>query len=238
MRSTPRRVKPTPEQFSAFSAQFEWFNAELFGGRLQPVLLNFSRKAGAAGFFAPERWERDGGTGATHEISVNPETLSQPACETAQTLVHEMVHLWQRDFGEPSRAGYHNRQWAEKMRDVGLEPISLDSDSGTGQRVSDKVIEGGPFARAFARMPSACSIPYKCRPEPQRKRRRGSRGAAAADVAGDVAPTDGADNDGPALPHRNKIRYTCAGCDAHVWGKPGLRIACEDCALSFDEDVS
>jgi hypothetical protein len=40
------------------------------------------------------------------------------------TLVHEMVHVWQETYGNPSRRGYHNRQWAEKMREVGLQPSS------------------------------------------------------------------------------------------------------------------
>jgi hypothetical protein len=211
--------KPTPEQFAAFQAQFEFFNAELFGGELAPVLLNFSRKAGAAGFFAPERWERgdEGEAGrGMHEISINPECLQRPPRETAQTLVHEMVHQWQRDFGKPSRAGYHNREWAQKMRDVGLEPVSLDSKDGTGQRVSDEVIEGGRFARAFERMPAECRIPYKCRPEPEG---RGKGGGGGGNGSG----------------NRNKVKYSCPSCEANVWGKPGLKIGCEDCDESFEE---
>lgn len=36
--------------------------------------------------------------------------------------------------------------------------------------------------------------------------------------------------------NRNKVKYTCPDCGAKVWGKAGLRIACEDCCELFDEE--
>ena len=35
-------------------------------------------------------------------------------------LVHEMVHLWHHHEGKPSRSGYHNTDWADKMATVGV----------------------------------------------------------------------------------------------------------------------
>lgn len=242
----PRKdQKPTPEQYAAYSSQFEWFNTQLFVGILQPALLNFSRKAGAAGFFSPDRWARDGAPEgrALHEISVNPDTLSLPASETAQTLVHEMVHLWQADHGHPSRSGYHNKEWVTKMREIGLEAVSQDSDNGTGQRVSDRIIPGGRFEEALRTMPPECQIPYRCKPEPVRAPRaprpppapgeKQGRGASST-AAPASAPAEAYAGD-PAPATRNKIKYTCPECMVNVWGKPGLRIACEDCRASFEE---
>ena len=37
-------------------------------------------------------------------------------------LVHEMVHVWQEQYGHPASRGYHNKQWAAKMKAVGLQP--------------------------------------------------------------------------------------------------------------------
>ena len=50
----------------------------------------------------------------------HPDILSRPIEESMGTLVHEMVHFWQQEFGTPSRRGYHNREWADKMEALGL----------------------------------------------------------------------------------------------------------------------
>src|SRR4051812_7531081 len=115
----PPLPSPTSEQFTAYQALAQQFNERLFGGALPPVLLNFSRKERRTrGFFAPNRWEKADRT--THEISLNPQLLKERSpIETAATLVHELCHLWQHVFGTPSRPGYHNREWAEKMEAVG-----------------------------------------------------------------------------------------------------------------------
>ena len=202
---------PTGEQFAAFGAMFAHFNATIFGGELRPVLLNFSRRAKAHGFFAPERWER--GATVRHEISLNPSTLkSRPAHAVAATLVHEMVHLWQQDHGKPGRRGYHNAEWAAKMRTVGLIPSTTGAPGGaeTGERVTHYIQEGGPFARAFESMNDACRLPWACE-EPD-------------------APK------GPAKP-ANKIKYTCPACDANAWGKPGLALVCGDCEEDYEPEA-
>ena len=64
--------------------------------------------------------------------------------QTYRTLVHEMVHLEQQHFGEPSRNGYHNRQWAEWMQRIGLHPSDTGAVGGkrTGQRVALHRAEG------------------------------------------------------------------------------------------------
>ncbi len=61
-----------------------------------------------------------------------------------------MCHLWQHHFGTPSRTGYHNKEWAAKMREVGLIPSDTGKPGGkdTGQKVSDYLEEGGRFERA------------------------------------------------------------------------------------------
>jgi predicted SprT family Zn-dependent metalloprotease len=115
---------PTKDQWKAYEQAFDYFNVALFGGKLPRCILNFSRKARSHGFFAAERWVRD--DAKTHEISLNPDTLHLPLVEAMQTLVHEMVHLWQHQFGAPSRCGYHNAEWADKMESIGLMP----SDTG------------------------------------------------------------------------------------------------------------
>ena len=83
-----KQVTPTMEQFSAYEAMAGHFNERLFGGRLPPVLLNFSRRGRRnRRFFAPNRWQTGGAT--THEVSLNPQLMAErSAVEIAATLVH------------------------------------------------------------------------------------------------------------------------------------------------------
>jgi predicted SprT family Zn-dependent metalloprotease len=201
------RNAPTSEQFAAYEKMFAFFNAKLFGGTLPTCLLNFSRHSGSYGFFAPERWEK--GREVRHEISLNPATLkSRKPIDVASTLVHEMVHLWQREYGKPSRSGYHNREWAQKMEEVGLVPSTTGDRNGRkmGQHMSHYVAQGGPFKQAFQAMPPECQLPWACE-EPQ-YRARGRR--------------------------KYKEKYTCPGCHTNVWGKPGLAISCDKCKEAFE----
>lgn len=208
MRSS--RQTPTSEQFSAFQKQFDHFNRALFGNALPAVLLNFSRKANTYGFFAPDRWKNGDGT-STHEISLNPAYLAERAAEaTSSTIVHEMVHLWQHEHGTPSRRGYHNEQWAAKMRDVGLMPSSTGKPGGdwVGYAVSHYIVEGGAFERAFQAMSKAYSFPWQ------------SSEPTGAGRATRVA--------------RNKVKYTCPTCNANAWGKPELNLVCGDDQATFE----
>jgi len=49
---------PTEEQFTALNQAFNYFNENLFAGKLSGCILNFSRKKNTHGFIAPERWRR------------------------------------------------------------------------------------------------------------------------------------------------------------------------------------
>ncbi len=184
---------------------YVYFNRELFGGQLRPVILNFSRAAGALGFFAAGRWGHARAT--THEISLNPSHLAtRSARSVASTLAHEMVHCWQQEHGKPGKRGYHNKQWAAKMDEIGLVPSSTGKPDGarTGFGMSHYVADSGAFARAFDRMPRSCLLPWS---------------------SSDGAPRDS----------RAKIKYTCPTCGANAWGKPDLHLVCGDHAERMTE---
>ena len=62
-----------------------------------------------------------------------------------------MTHVWQHAFGKPSARGYHNKEWAAKMKAIGLQPSSTGMVGGkeTGQRMMDYIIPGGAFTKAM-----------------------------------------------------------------------------------------
>ncbi len=194
---------PTNAQFAAFQGMYDFFNAALFGGVLCRVLLNFSRHANSYGFFAPLRWTHEGTQ--AHEISLNPAYLAKrDRREVVSTLVHETCHCWQQEHGKPSRRGYHNEQWATKMDEIGLAPSSTGAPGGArhGERMSHYIVEGGPFALAFAAMPAEYLLPWVCW--------EGDSKTKKPRVA-------------------SKVKFTCPACAANAWGRPALRLVCGDC---------
>lgn len=220
-------MTPTREQVEAYQGMFDHFNAALFGGTLPHVILNFSRKARSLGFFAPDRWERpnlrtmpravDGeviGQANAHEISLNPDQLYvRNARAVASTLVHEMAHLWQQVHGKPSRRAYHNRQWGEKMKSIGLHPSDTAAPGGkeVGQRMSHYIIEGGGFDSAFEAMPATLTLPW--------------RSGLPHDVETKPKKVD-----------PSKVKHTCPDCGLNVWGKRGIRVLCQKCDVELEAE--
>lgn len=182
MLSERRPIRIVSERFAAYQKLYGYFNRALFAPQLPPCILN-------------------------------PVTLKvRTPREVCASLVHEMVHLWQAEVGAPSRGGYHNREWADKMESVGLMPSTTGKPGGerVGQRMTHYVVAGGPFAAAFDALPHDDYFPWLCaKPEGDREKKKAA----------------------------NKARYSCPECDAHVWGKPGLAIRCNECRADFDEDL-
>ena len=199
----------TKLQFSSLQAIFDYYNKRLFNSQLYGCMLNFSRKNKSYGFFAAERWEGDKNQ-QIHEISLNPEfTKNRKPIEWISTIAHEMVHLWQQDFGKPSRTGYHNKEWAEKMKAIGLQPYcTSDISKEVGQNVSHTIIENGKFAQAFEKMPEEIILPFLCIQEKEKEKKKS----------------------------KNKTKYYCPECDVNVWGKPDLDIMCNDCEMNFKQE--
>ncbi len=198
---------PTQRQFGAYQAAYDYFNAKLFGGSLTPSLLNFrGRGRGNLGLFWPEKWKS--GDATTHEIALNPEALDRPLVEALATLVHEMVHQWQQDFGEPPQGNYHDKEWGRKMDEVGLTPSNTGAPGGkrTGRQMTHYVTPGGAFEAAVASMPDEIALPWLT-------------GGAAAEGK---APSK----------NKNKVKYVCP-CGVIVWGKAGIVVVCGQCREEF-----
>jgi SprT-like family len=153
----------------------------------------------------------------TDEIAFNPSHFANlTPTQTLSTLVHEMVHLWQHHFGKPSRAGYHNRDWAVKMRAIGLIPTSTGEPGGkeTGQQVTHYIEPGGRFERACAAFlaSGASVVLYHDRAgegrEPARKKKAAS-----------------------------KTKYTCPDCGVNAWAKPGVSLICGECQEPMEAET-
>ena len=142
--------RPTIDLYTLFNKAFEHFNAQLFSNELPSVIITLQRQSNMMGYFSKNRWSNKAGN-KIHEIAVNPSYFAgHKLIEIFQTVVHEQAHLWQEEFGTPSRAAYHNTEWANKMESIGLMPSNTGRPGGrrTGQRMSDYPIIGGQFMAA------------------------------------------------------------------------------------------
>ena len=160
---------PTVEAYGKLNAAYAYFNAALFAGVLPPCLITMQRRNGSYGYFCGGRFDRVTGGDHVDEIALNPAHFhARSPQEVLSTLVHEMVHLWQHHFGKPSRSGYHNREWAAKMEEVGLRSTDTGAEGGkkTGQKMSHMILEEGAFAAGCAALMQGggCHSLYRDRP--------------------------------------------------------------------------
>jgi predicted SprT family Zn-dependent metalloprotease len=139
----------------------------------------------------------------TDEIALNPETFHRGTDQDIlSTLAHEMCHLWQQKYGKPSRKGYHNKEWASKMKKIGLIPSNTGEPGGgeTGQQMTHYIQTDGPFAHSFARLAAmGYCLNWQSTPGSKMQSTRPS-----------------------------KVKYTCPTCEQRAWAKPETNLLCGD----------
>ncbi|HEJ2435628.1 TPA: SprT-like domain-containing protein [Pseudomonas aeruginosa] len=104
--------RPTEEAYAELQAAYDFYNDHLFASqeRLPACLITYQREKRTMGYFSQARFIRRDGIKAD-EIAMNPDYFAViPLVEILQTLVHEMVHLWQYHFGVVRRNPRNFRQ--------------------------------------------------------------------------------------------------------------------------------
>lgn len=210
------REQPTIAAHAAMQEAYSFFNERLWGGDLPDVLITLNRKeVRVLGYFSAERFGRVSKDGKpVHELAMNPMHFARRSAEEVlSTLVHEMAHVWQEMKGTAPRRGYHDREWGAEMERVGLMPSNTSAPGGkkTGQQMSHYIIPAGAFACACDQLlRNGWQLHYYDR---------------AIEAFGIATPRKKA----APVNKTNRLRYCCPTCDAKVWGKPGLRVACVEC---------
>lgn len=198
-------INPTSDTYQTLNKAYDYFNLVLFEGKLPGCLITMQRKGRSLGYFCPERFQtRKENEHYVHEIALNPaHFISRSDEDILSTLVHEMAHLWQQEKGTAPNRPYHNREWSEKMEDLGLIPSNTGEEGGrkTGQSMSHYIDESGRFAgyvKSFLEENQAIS--YQDRPILKANKAKS----------------------------KNKIKYTCPKCSLNAWGKPNANLICGD----------
>jgi hypothetical protein len=207
-----RVYTPTPSEqtYVPLLEAFNHFNKELFGGALPDALITLQRKTGTLGYFSHNKFAALSGDGVAHEIALNPAHFRKRALkDTCSTLAHEMVHLWQSCFGKRPRAGYHDKQWAEKMIEIGLQPSSIGAPGGktTGYRMDHYIVDGGAFDRSYTRFEAI---------------------GQAIGWGDAISPLAAGGNEGAGKkPKREK--FVCLKCGLKMYGPKSAKVRCESC---------
>jgi predicted SprT family Zn-dependent metalloprotease len=201
--------------YSAFDQAYDYFNAELFAGKLPLCYITLQRKGKRnLGYYSPDRFvaRSDGRLVSlltkgqyTDEIALNPDNFTgRSDKDILATLVHEMAHLWQQKFGTPPRKAYHDRQWGAKMEAIGLMPSHTGEPGGkrTGQQMHHYIIPGGAFELACDRLlATGFCLAWQSRPCAEQGR----------------------------VSRPSKVKYTCPTCEQNAWAKPDANLVCGEC---------
>jgi hypothetical protein len=201
----------TQIEYVSFQRAYDHFNTTLFDDELPQVLITLQRKGRSYGYLAPERFMGRQEAQAVHELALNPDRfIGRSDADILSTLVHEMCHVWQTTYDDPPRRGYHNREWAAKMREIGLHPSATGLPGGkqTGHSMSHYILTDGAFSVSYDQLAATGFLLHWESPahDPLRGAKRAS-----------------------------KTLYLCPACDLHAWAKSGVALTCTVCALPLVE---
>lgn len=240
----------TLEFYGRLQQAFDHFNEALFDGQLPPCLITLRASANRFGYHHKNRFINLQGQ-MLDELGLHPGFFALcPVQEVLSTLVHEMVHHWQEQLGHPSKSNPHNREWAHKMREIGLEPSSTGLPEGrdTGYTMSHYIRSGGRFIEACEELlAQGFSLTWFDRHAPRSRfdSQEHQRALDAAGVAVPVSPppvqqivSDHADEPAvlPPPPPRepDRVRYVCPGCAIKAWARIDTPIQCGACGLALE----
>ena len=204
---------PTKQTYSRLDQAYDHLNATLFSGLLPACLITWQRQRGAYGYFSPAKFRGMYDNDETDEIALNPAKFEGTTQrDILGTLAHEMVHCWQRHHGRPPRKSYHNREWASKMREIGLIPSNTGKPGGkeTGQRMDHYIDEHGTFSHAANEILENGPV---------------------------VQHQDQVDDATRKKKAASKTKYSCPTCDLNAWAKPEANLWCGDCEEPMKPEI-
>lgn len=215
-------INPSKDAYGCLIFLFDHFNQHLFKGTLPNCLITLPNgRRAARGYFCGKSWRKAKRGDICDEIALNPLYFQDNSTERVlSTLVHEMVHLQQFHFYKPGKSGYHNKEWGNLMRKLGLIPSSTGEPGGDGigRSVSHYIEEGGAFQQVCNKLlRTGFTIPWNT-----------------------ITPLQEDDGDGNKAKKKreSKTKYTCPGCALNAWAKPEVLILCGACRQELMASVS
>lgn len=203
-----KKMSITTTEYTGLEEAYNFLNKNLFNNTLPSCLITYQEKTRCYGYFFSNRFSNRLDTNTTtDEIALNPNHFKgRSDREILSILVHEMAHMHQFHFGNPSRGGYHSKEWADTMETIGLMPSDTAKPGGkrTGQRVGHYIIQGGLFEISVKLL---VGNGFRLRWEGNVKN----------------------DSNVSKIKNKNKTKFTCSKCQQNAWAKPKASLICGIC---------
>lgn len=140
--------------YEQITALFNEFNTKLFkavlGEEISPCIITLNRKNKTfSGNYFAHYISLDKSVSSKSELFLNPDYFGvRPRIELLQSLVHEMMHLYQHEHGTVVKVGTHDEQFLDFMNAIGLMPSSNGRPDGKnigGKNFFNYPLPGGEF---------------------------------------------------------------------------------------------
>jgi hypothetical protein len=123
--------------------------------------------------------------GIRESINLNRIISSRPFWDILSTLLHEMTHSWQANYGKPSNSWFHNKEFQIKLKDCGI--VCDNKGCHIGLRdpfVSLLKSRGIPFNKGMEpELDGTIKIPPKNKPKGKSKLKKWTCGCTNVRVA-------------------------------------------------------
>lgn len=141
--------RTTLQFYEELQLVYDRLNEKLFNNELPDCLITLQRINKNTGYWSENRFaSTEDDTAYTHELALNPDYFgTQPLLNIFKCYAHEMCHMQQSIFGEPSKRSYHNAEFATFMLKIGLIMTDDGTSEGrtTGEKMSEIVVPDGLF---------------------------------------------------------------------------------------------
>lgn len=141
--------RTTLQFYKELQLVYDRFNERLFKNELPDCLITLQRINKNTGYWSENRFaSTEDDTAYTHELALNPDYFgTQPLLNIFKCYAHEMCHMKQSIFGEPSKRSYHNAEFATFMLEIGLIMTDDGTKEGrtTGEKMTEIVVPDGLF---------------------------------------------------------------------------------------------
>ena len=244
-------MKPITLLYDAMQIGYRHFNNDLFAGKLPEVIFTSQHQRGVMIYFSPNRLASVDGK-KCHELVINQQSISGATLiELLERLVHEMVHCWQTNYGEPAGGCYHNKEWADKMIEIGLMPSDTGKPNGkvTGQKIFHYPIIDGEFILSCERLLSNQKFIQSLSLKSSSNHVFSSIEADHSELIASACIKETSIalllnviaekvnfNVAMLAKKKVKVKYSCSSCKINVWGKTGLLLKCNSCNLDLIEN--
>ncbi len=179
-------------------------------GEVPECILTVQSTGRCKGFMARAQWSNHRGRYLDQITLVFEKHAHGDTRDVGQTMAHEMVHAVQLHKGKPGKGNYHNRQFSDWMKSIGLQTSQTGKPGGAeiGTGMSDYIISGGPFDRVMNDLTAeGFQIPWEAV--------RALPSFGIEDDPGETKPKD-----------PSKVKFTCSVCRANAWAKQTARLVC------------